>query len=114
MHVYPQKKSNKKVIAGLTACLVLGFMLYDYISQPVRAVDELVLEEQEGVISKNLLVVLDRIESIKLDEKFFENAAFLSLQDFSVVLTPEPTGRPNPFAPIGSGAQTTTGSRPRR
>lgn len=50
---------------------------------------------------ENLLKVLTSLKSIKLDTSFFENKVFQSLVDFSVELTPEESGRPNPFSPLG-------------
>lgn len=55
----------------------------------------------------DLIALLLELRSITLDTSVLSNPTFLTLQDFSVSLAPEPVGRPNPFAPIGVGAGTT-------
>lgn len=49
-----------------------------------------------------LLILLINLKSITLDESLFGDEAFRSLIDFGQELVPEPTGRQNPFAPVGS------------
>ena len=46
--------------------------------------------------------VLLSLNNIKLDEEIFSSGLFTSLEDFTIAL-PEtgPSGRKNPFAPIG-------------
>ncbi len=56
---------------------------------------------QKGGDNK-LLVLLVNLKSITLDESLFSDSAFRSLIDFGQQLVPEPTGRQNPFAPVGS------------
>ncbi|MCI0542755.1 hypothetical protein L0Y69_03340 [bacterium] len=55
---------------------------------------------------KAILALLNDLRSLQLDETFFSDPIFVSLEDWSVVLTPEPIGRPNPFAPIGEDTRT--------
>lgn len=50
----------------------------------------------------DLLALSARIRSIELDNSIFEDPAFKALRDFGQDLVPEPKGRRNPFAPIGS------------
>jgi len=54
------------------------------------------------------LALLNRLSGINLDGKVFNTAAFKSLQDFSVVILPQPVGRDNPYLPTGSTVVTTT------
>jgi len=49
-----------------------------------------------------LLILLINLRSITLDESLFNDSAFKNLVDFGQELFPEPTGRQNPFAPVGS------------
>ncbi|MBA3550904.1 hypothetical protein H0W32_01705 [Patescibacteria group bacterium] len=58
------------------------------------------------VVKKDLMALLDKIESISLDGSIFADRAFTSLQDFSVTLVPETPGRANPFAPLSSASPT--------
>ena len=49
-----------------------------------------------------VLDLLNSMSLIRLDETFFSDPLFVKLTDWSVVLQPEPKGRKNPFAPIGT------------
>ncbi len=49
-----------------------------------------------------LLILLINLRSITLSDSLFSDSAFKSLVDFGQQLIPEPTGRQNPFAPVGS------------
>jgi len=49
-----------------------------------------------------LLLLLINLRSITLDDSLFRDPAFRNLVDFGQQLIPEPTGRQNPFAPVGS------------
>lgn len=49
-----------------------------------------------------LIVLLINLRSITLSESLFNDPAFKKLIDFGQQLVPEPMGRQNPFAPVGS------------
>lgn len=51
-----------------------------------------------------VLTLLNRLQAIKLDGKMFSNPNFLSLQDWSVDITPQDVGRPNPYLPVVNAA----------
>ena len=59
------------------------------------------LPAEEG----DLLSLLLQLKSITLSDELLTDATFVTLQDFTVELAPEPIGRRNPFAPIGSEPQ---------
>jgi hypothetical protein len=52
---------------------------------------------------KDLVATLLALRAVRLDASLFSDPAFVSLKDFSTEIVPEPVGRPNPFAPLGSG-----------
>lgn len=52
--------------------------------------------------------LLSTIKSISIDTSLFTNASYLSLRDFPITLGTEIIGRPNPFAPIGYDAASST------
>ncbi len=64
--------------------------------------------------NKEFLRLLNNLKRLNLSGQLFERVIFQDLRDFSVKLTPEPQGRPNPFAPLGVGGpfSTSTASRP--
>ncbi|MBI2049280.1 MAG: hypothetical protein HYT29_02505 [Parcubacteria group bacterium] len=47
-----------------------------------------------------LLAVLKSLQGLTLDTSVFEDAAFRSLKDYSVILEVVPQGKANPFAPL--------------
>jgi len=57
--------------------------------------------EAAAIVGEDLLVLLRTLRSIDLNEEFFNDPVFRSLEDFGQELVPEPIGRNNPFAPIG-------------
>ena len=60
---------------------------------------------QTATVGSDFVSVLLSVKNIKLDDSVFQNPAFLSLKDSSIVLVQDGNeGRPNPFAPIGSEA----------
>src|SRR3989344_3684882 len=47
-----------------------------------------------------LLLVLKSLQNLTLDTSIFEDPAYRSLKDYSVVLEVVPQGKANPFAPL--------------
>ena len=52
---------------------------------------------------------LTDLQSVSLDAPIFKNPAFITLQDFSRQIVPEPIGRHDPFAPLTPTGQTSAG-----
>lgn len=60
-------------------------------------------------LSNEILATLSSIKSITLEDKIFKSQSFNSLVDGTVPLVQDGNeGRPNPFAPIGTDATTST------
>ena len=55
-----------------------------------------------GEVSGDILPLLLQLQTIKLDQSIFSDPVFKSLENFSVELPHEESGRPNPFAPVES------------
>jgi len=51
---------------------------------------------------QQLVSTLLALRAVTLNGNIFSDPAFLSLQDFSTTIVPEPVGRDNPFAPLPS------------
>lgn len=47
-----------------------------------------------------LLIVLHSLQGLTIDTSVFEDRAYLSLKDYSVILDVVPQGKTNPFAPL--------------
>lgn len=87
------------VVAGL------GFVgLSHYVNTAYGQSSNLVkVETTPGANSVNgafVLSLLNKISSIALDGKFLSAPAFQSLQDFSISIAPQPSGRSNPYLPV--------------
>lgn len=85
------------VIAGV------GFFGYNYLTRTDTAGDALIKQESvnTGKMGAEVLTALNQLKTLKLDSSIFKDDVFVSLQDFSKPLNPEPVGRVNPFSPIG-------------
>lgn len=104
----------KNIIIFVVIGLVLTggyFMFVKKPSEPVKltssngnpdATNGVSLNEQDSMIAKELLGVLLNVKNIRLNDGIFNEEAFISLRDSTILLVPDGTeGRPNPFAPIG-------------
>lgn len=60
----------------------------------------------ETSVGREFLTSLLNIKNIKLNDSIFSNPSFSNLQDFTSQLIEQPSGRPNPFAPVGSDQNT--------
>ena len=94
---------NSKVITGLVVVVAAGAILYYWSgSSPTPTVTS-AADTQVG--SQELLLTLGSLNTIRLDPALFSNPGFTALSDFGVVIPPQPAGRRNPFAPVGSGSR---------
>jgi hypothetical protein len=101
----------KKIIAGAAIVIVLFALYRIFFGGPEEA--PLSSETPSGLPAGeegDLLSLLLELRSITLSGAIFSDAAFQTLQDFTVNLVPEPVGRRNPFAPIGAASAANSGS----
>jgi hypothetical protein len=92
-------KKNMTVIIGVLVAAAAFYVYYAYFSggsQPLLS------QPTESPASQSLLLTLTSLQSIKLDPALFSDPVFQSLTDFGVTIPPEASGRPDPFAPVGS------------
>lgn len=96
-------KQHKNIILGLIA-VVLLFVGYVVLFGGEDDGAALTSESPSGesAVGSDLLTLLLELNSLELNATIFENPLFQQLQDFSQELVPEPVGRNNPFAPVGS------------
>jgi hypothetical protein len=66
----------------------------------------------EDTVDRDLVETLLTLRAITLSGTIFTNPAFKSLQNFNTTIVPEPVGRANPFAPIGSQSSQTAAGQP--
>jgi hypothetical protein len=95
-------------ILGLAIVVGTGyFTVAQYISvangqtglKPTKTVD--------STSGAQVLALLNKLNSIKLDGQIFENEKFMSLQDWGVTIAPQTIGRQNPYLPAVGAAPIT-------
>jgi len=58
--------------------------------------------------AQDLLDSLRALQAVTLQSPVFSNPSFHLLKDFTTPIVPEPIGRSNPFAPLGTGGSVPT------
>lgn len=107
----PQQPSKTKTY-GMIAIVILAFLLiYFYMSGDTPTTGTLTPGSSYGTVGASELGLLNQVRSLKIDSALFTDPVFVSLQDYSVAITPEPVGRPNPFAPLPGETVKSTGSQ---
>lgn len=100
-------KSNKTILIALL--IIAAFVGYRYMFKKDNPNNsDLVAETGQGqngqsAVGKDLMITISKLKSLTLDETFFNDPIFKSLNDFSVPIIPQEVGRSNPFSPIGAG-----------
>lgn len=91
------------IIAGCIL-VVIAFFIYSYFftSAPQAVLSAVPADQSTAAVDQDLITLLGTLKAITLDASLFSDVSFQSLQDFSQQLSPEPVGRANPFAPLGS------------
>lgn len=95
--------SKTKLIIFISIAIAILFMAYSYLTGDSKK-ETLLAEEEAGLnpVGREFILLLDKLNSIKLDQSLFASPAFQSLKDSSVSIPSEAVGRGNPFAPIGA------------
>ena len=100
MREFLQHYKNILLFVGIFAVLVFVYLqFFKNTSQEEPLAVEVV---GQGQIGEDLVALLFRLQSLKLDQSIFTSPVFRSLKDFSQEIPSEPVGRPNPFAPVGN------------
>ncbi|MFC1720704.1 hypothetical protein ACFLY0_00680 [Patescibacteria group bacterium] len=85
--------------------IVVAFVAYNNFLKPNGVGNDQFIVSSAAAESladgREVLLLLEDLQSINLNPDFFAGKTFVSLQDFSIPLDPEPSGRTNPFSPIG-------------
>ncbi len=94
-------KQNKTLLIVFAVTFMIAAVYY--FSRGDTATIDGPLVESTYTISPSASEVLEALrmlESFKFDASLFSDPAFLSLQDFTVPITPLDPGRRNPFEPL--------------
>ena len=117
-------QKNKKIILflGILAAVIAVYELFfaggsssgaGSATDPTAGglVSELSVSPSDAIVGRELLTMLYRLKSIKIDTTVFSDHTFTSLQDWSRPIDPQPFGKPlgrrNPFSDFETG---TTGN----
>jgi hypothetical protein len=92
---------NTKVLGGIGAAVLIGVLLYYYYGGSGSSAT--LTQPGSSPASEELLLTLGSLRSITLDPSVLEDPLFAALSDFGVTIPSQPTGRRNPFAPVGVG-----------
>ena len=102
-----ETNTSRNLIIALAALLIVGAAGYFYATRDRSADDSLTsvsADEQAAAVDGDLLRTLGQLKKLKLDDSIFSDPVWQSLTDFGQTLVPQASGRPNPFAPLGSSA----------
>jgi uncharacterized protein (UPF0333 family) len=106
---------NKKLLSIIVIILLI-LVAYWYLNQSGTSSEtSLVAQTQtaQSADAQNIYSLLQKMSQVQLNDQIFSNQTFVSLLDNSVTLTEQPTGRANPFAPLGTGGALSTTSTPK-
>ncbi len=93
----------KNILFALALAVILwiGYKLFIAPNDASLTPLDATVASQASRDTQEFLQTLQQLRDITLDGTVFDDARFQSLVDFRQTITPEPVGRPNPFAPIG-------------
>jgi len=94
-------------IMGLVAVVGMGyFTVAQYVNVAHGQSSLLVAQSSESVSADGaqVLALLGRLQSLKLDGRIFSSPDFLALQDWGVSITPQTVGRQNPYLPVANAS----------
>lgn len=96
---YAQYK-NPILLIALIGAAAFAYFTFFAESEP-ESLSRTQVSEQVGSGSELLQLLLE-VRSIQLDDSIFSDPAFQELDSTVQELSPQPTGRTNPFAPLGA------------
>ena len=102
---------TQKIIIGLVVLAALGYFGYSVLNtgSTTTTVDGVAILTDSA--NQDILVLAERLKAITFDQSIFSSNLFMSLIDYETPIYPEPQGRSNPFAPIGTETTVATTTR---
>ena len=97
---------NHKILLIVVA-IIVAFIAYTALTgvedEPLLVTTVVASPQTPAAAAEQGLVsLLLELQALSLDGTLFTTPRFMGLSDFGQELSPQPVGRPNPFAPIGS------------
>lgn len=112
--------SKKNIIIIIILVVLAGGAYFFFTGNPTDSSSSLTAETSPEAAASvaeaaHVLSLLNQINSIHIDTKFFESTVFKSLVDNQVVVPEQNVGRPNPFVAVpGTFVAPAQPSAPRR
>jgi hypothetical protein len=96
--------TTKSLLIAIAILGAVGFGAYAYINRGAPETTDLIVVDTSNAtgVDGDLLQALQQLRVIKLDTSIFGEPLFRSFLDFGTEIAPQPRGRQNPFAPVGS------------
>jgi hypothetical protein len=87
--------------------LIAGYLLWTIVSKDpeTATLSSVSTASDTSVGDAKVLETLINMRNLRLDDRLFNNPAFLKLINTERKIIPEPVGRRNPFSPIGSDVE---------
>jgi hypothetical protein len=93
----------KQIIIAVVIIVIAFFAIRSFTREPVT--DSATVSQTakaQFVDGREILLLLNRLNTVSLKEDIFSSATFLSLYNFEQPIADETPGRQNPFAPLGT------------
>jgi hypothetical protein len=105
----------KNNIITIVLVIMVGIVAFWYLNKTDSTTAYLAADVKttDSVDAKYIYTILQKMAQVTLDDSIFSNSVFKSLKDNTAFFSPQPSGRNNPFSPIGTdstfaGQSTTT------
>jgi len=92
-------KDNKVLTLGGVVVILAALIYFMFFSGSSEQAG-VVVEDETSSVSRELVITLSNLNTIRLDNSIFEDPVFLSLSDFGESIPLQNVGRRNPFAPF--------------
>lgn len=91
---------NKILVLALIVVAAVGYYMFKGNEpEPLTTTEE----GLTGSIGQELVIEINRLRALQnIEGKIFKDSTFNSLQDYTQSVVPQPLGRANPLAPLGS------------
>lgn len=91
-------KHNKNTVTLVVVLVLLGLSYWFFLRGDEPLISVTSTSSSQEIIGRELLIELERLKSLnKVNVEFLDGDVFMSLEDRTVTVTPQPLGRDNPF-----------------
>lgn len=96
----PKFSKNTVLIIAILIVIVAGYFTFKS-GKKEQAASTII--PSKPFVGQELVIELNRLKALQnLNTAIFSDPVFTSLRDYTQPVPPQPLGRANPFAPIGS------------